>query len=189
LTTNPEVSHHRSGRLEVDRAPELPALTSSHGIAAVTGVLFHSSFLAFNYAGGTPPWLWHAISVDNDGKLRTSADGARNSAGFSFLALFHEPNRGEGAAVRTGFEYASGEVIVIQDADMECDPNDWSLMLPLIVDRKGPFLPAAPVGPITCAALLSLAVCRLVRLQTPLLTSSNTYLGAQHTLPAGGPAG
>src|SRR5439155_10951752 len=48
----------------------------------------------------------------------------------------HERNRGKGAAVRTGFEHVSGEVIVIQDADLEYDPNDWSLMLPLIVDRK-----------------------------------------------------
>ena len=38
--------------------------------------------------------------------------------------------------MRTGFARASGDVIVIQDADLEYDPNDWSRMLPLIVDRK-----------------------------------------------------
>jgi len=37
--------------------------------------------------------------------------------------------------VRTGFEHVSGAVVAIQDADLEYDPNDWSLMLPLIVDR------------------------------------------------------
>jgi glycosyltransferase involved in cell wall biosynthesis len=83
-------------------------------------------------AGG----LWYGITVDDDGELRLSAHGTRNSAGFSFIAAFHERNRGKGAAVRTGFEHASGDVIVIQDADLEYDPNDWSLMLPLIVDRK-----------------------------------------------------
>ena len=38
--------------------------------------------------------------------------------------------------MRTGFEHVSGAVIVVQDADLEYDPNDWSQMLPLIVDRQ-----------------------------------------------------
>jgi glycosyltransferase involved in cell wall biosynthesis len=85
---------------------------------------------------GRADGLWHGISVDDDGELRLSANSVRNSAGFAFTPLFHERNRGKGAAVRTGFEHASGDVIVIQDADLEYDPNDWSLMLPLIVDRR-----------------------------------------------------
>jgi glycosyltransferase involved in cell wall biosynthesis len=94
---------------------------------------------------GTSEWLrrnlgqakgsWRGISVDSDGELRLSAEGPRSCAGFSFIVVFHERNRGKGAAVRTGFECVSGAVIVIQDADLEYDPNDWSLMLPLIVDR------------------------------------------------------
>jgi glycosyltransferase involved in cell wall biosynthesis len=59
-----------------------------------------------------------------------------HSGGFSFTILFHERNRGKGAALRTGFSYALGNVIVIQDADLEYDPDDWSRMLPLITDRK-----------------------------------------------------
>ena len=38
--------------------------------------------------------------------------------------------------MRTGLAHASGDVIVIQDADLEYDPDDWSRMLPLIVDRQ-----------------------------------------------------
>jgi glycosyltransferase involved in cell wall biosynthesis len=38
--------------------------------------------------------------------------------------------------VRSGFACATGDVIVIQDADLEYDPNDWSRMLPLITDRQ-----------------------------------------------------
>ena len=38
--------------------------------------------------------------------------------------------------MRTGFAHASCNVIVIQDADLEYDPEDWSRMLPLIVDRQ-----------------------------------------------------
>jgi glycosyltransferase involved in cell wall biosynthesis len=95
---------------------------------------------------GTSEWLrrnlahregvWRGMSVDDDGELRLSADGTRNSGGFTFTVLFHERNRGKGAAVRTGFARALGEVVVIQDADLEYDPNDWLQMFPLIAERK-----------------------------------------------------
>jgi peptidoglycan/LPS O-acetylase OafA/YrhL len=47
-------------------APELPALTSLRGIAAVAVLLFHSSFYAYHFAGGSPPWLWRRgyLAVD-----------------------------------------------------------------------------------------------------------------------------
>jgi peptidoglycan/LPS O-acetylase OafA/YrhL len=47
-------------------APELPALTSLRGIAAVVVLLFHSSFCAYHFAGGAPPWLWRRgyLAVD-----------------------------------------------------------------------------------------------------------------------------
>jgi len=48
------------------RAPELPALTSLRGIAAVGVLLFHSSYYAYHFAGGSPPWLWRRgyLAVD-----------------------------------------------------------------------------------------------------------------------------
>ena len=95
---------------------------------------------------GTSEWLrrnlahadgvWRAIALNDDGELDLSADGPQNAGGFWFTVLFHERNRGKGAALRTGFSCASGDVIVIQDADLEYDPEDWSRMFPLIVDRK-----------------------------------------------------
>jgi glycosyltransferase involved in cell wall biosynthesis len=95
---------------------------------------------------GTSEWLrrniahadgvWRTIALNDDGGLDLSADGPQNAGGFWFTVLFHERNRGKGAALRTGFSCASGDVIVIQDADLEYDPDDWSQMLPLIVDRK-----------------------------------------------------
>ena len=71
--------------------------------------------------------------------MQLEADGIRGESidgSLSFTILFHERNRGKGAAVWTGFARASGDVIVIQDGDLEYDPNDWSRMLSLIVDRK-----------------------------------------------------
>jgi peptidoglycan/LPS O-acetylase OafA/YrhL len=48
------------------RAPELPALTSLRGVAAVVVLLFHSSYYAYHFAGGAPPWLWRRgyLAVD-----------------------------------------------------------------------------------------------------------------------------
>jgi glycosyltransferase involved in cell wall biosynthesis len=43
--------------------------------------------------------------------------------------ILHERNQGKGAAVRTGLEQAGGDVILIQDADLEYDPSDYALLL------------------------------------------------------------
>ena len=46
--------------------------------------------------------------------------------------LHHEKNRGKGAAIRTGIEAATGDVVVVQDADLEYDPQDLpALLLPI----------------------------------------------------------
>ena len=45
---------------------ELPGLTSLRGIAAVTVLLYHSSFITFNFAGGSPPWFWRRGSLAVD---------------------------------------------------------------------------------------------------------------------------
>ncbi|MFQ5881350.1 MAG: glycosyltransferase family 2 protein [Candidatus Methylomirabilales bacterium] len=50
--------------------------------------------------------------------------------------LFHERNRGKGAALRSGFEVATGDILVIQDADLEYDPHDWLEMVSLITEGK-----------------------------------------------------
>ena len=54
----------------------------------------------------------------------------------SFQFLYHEKNRGKGAAVRTGFQAARGDVIIIQDADLEYDPNEYPRLLGPIVEGK-----------------------------------------------------
>ena len=53
------------------------------------------------------------------------------------VALFHEHNQGKGAAVRTALRRASGDIMLIQDADLEYDPRDYvALMQPILEGRS-----------------------------------------------------
>ena len=68
-----------------------------------------------------------------------STDGTREilrelQAHNPAVRVIEQPkNRGKGAALRTGFQAATGEFVIIQDADLEYDPNDYAVMLePLI---------------------------------------------------------
>jgi len=62
--------------------------------------------------------------------LRSEVEPVVNSV------FYHEVNRGKGAALRTGFANVTGDIVVIQDADLEYDPQDYSVLLePILADR------------------------------------------------------
>ena len=75
------------------------------------------------------------ILVVDDG----STDGTREllketSFDERVKLFFHERNRGKGAALRTGFGHVSGEIVAIQDADLEYDPGEFAEMIRPILD-------------------------------------------------------
>lgn len=65
-----------------------------------------------------------------------STDGTKevlNGLNSGYKVFFHDENMGKGAAVRKGFKEATGDIVLIQDADLEYDPNDYpKLIQPLI---------------------------------------------------------
>ncbi len=72
---------------------------------------------------------WEIILVD-DGSIDGTRDLLKEMDGKDNLrVIFHERNQGKGAAVRTGFDAAQGEVLLIQDADLEYDPRDYPALL------------------------------------------------------------
>ena len=50
--------------------------------------------------------------------------------------VFHERNQGKGAAIRTGLAHVTGDIVVIQDADLEYDPHDLPRLIGPIVNEK-----------------------------------------------------
>lgn len=70
-----------------------------------------------------------------------STDGTRNLLAAykgqnAFKIIFHERNRGKGAALRTGIAQTSGSVVIIQDADLEYDPQEYpKLLAPILAGR------------------------------------------------------
>jgi glycosyltransferase involved in cell wall biosynthesis len=58
------------------------------------------------------------------------------SSECSVRVIFHSRNKGKGGAIQTAMRAATGAVLVIQDADLEYDPDDWKVMYALIADKK-----------------------------------------------------
>ncbi|RJP31163.1 MAG: glycosyltransferase family 2 protein [Candidatus Omnitrophota bacterium] len=69
-----------------------------------------------------------------------SADGTRDFLDQfqhdQVRIFFHEKNQGKGAAIRTGLQHVAGDIVIIQDADLEYDPEDYArLIKPIVMDK------------------------------------------------------
>lgn len=70
------------------------------------------------------------IVVVDDGSIDGTRDILKKMDGKKRVrVIMHEKNQGKGAAVRTGLDAATGDVLLIQDADLEYDPRDYPILL------------------------------------------------------------
>lgn len=77
------------------------------------------------------------IVVVDDGSTDGTQEIVREiGARPEVLVALHERNQGKGAAVRTGLQQATGDVMLIQDADLEYDPRDYPSMLQPILEER-----------------------------------------------------
>ena len=76
------------------------------------------------------------IIIVDDG----SKDGTRDILGAlkdpEVRTIFHKSNQGKGAALRTGFKEASGDICIVQDADLEYDPQEFPVVIQPIIEGK-----------------------------------------------------
>jgi glycosyltransferase involved in cell wall biosynthesis len=94
--------------------------------------------IGYGHENGSDVELGREIVVVDDG----STDGTRQALrelddAPDVSVVLHERNQGKGAAVRTGLQHASGDIMLIQDADLEYDPRDYvSLLQPILEGRS-----------------------------------------------------
>jgi glycosyltransferase involved in cell wall biosynthesis len=74
------------------------------------------------------------IIVIDDGSTDGTRDILKSISGIKYF--FHDKNQGKGGAIKTGFQKSTGDIVIIQDADLEYDPNEYGrLIKPVLSER------------------------------------------------------
>jgi glycosyltransferase involved in cell wall biosynthesis len=85
---------------------------------------------------GSREFLQNLQSLQSSGHLETGGESRRSLRLDNIRFIFQETNQGKGAALRRGFEEATGDIFLVQDADLEYDPRDYSVLLEPILDGR-----------------------------------------------------
>jgi glycosyltransferase involved in cell wall biosynthesis len=82
------------------------------------------------------PGLKKEIVIVDDASTDGTAEYLRTIANQDVVCLFHGQNRGKGAALRSGFARTTGDMVLVQDADLEYDPEEYPKLLRPIITGK-----------------------------------------------------
>ena len=109
------------------------------------------------------------IAVD-DGSTDGTRELLEKARKNGVHVLMHDKNRGKGAAIRTALARASGDIILIQDADLEYDPRDYpTLLMPIIENRVKVVYGSRFLGPRMAMFFWHMLANKMLTLMTNIL--------------------
>lgn len=128
-----------------DRVPAVATATRQHVRVSIVIPVYNEAATIHELVrrvvqAAVPPGVDKEIVCVNDASTDGSGDRLnelpRLFPSIPIRVEHHPANRGKGAALRTGFAAASGDVVLVQDADLEYDPDDYvTLLEPIVEDR------------------------------------------------------